>query len=85
MKNDPRLKKLTDSTLPYLSVDVASKYIKAQTTSDRTRLLNRLYNKSRKSNYSGDLLWFRKVCELLNEQAFINKIDKYIVRHPALR
>lgn len=85
MKNDPHLKKLTDSTLPHLSVDVASKYIKAQTMPDRTRLLNRLYNKSRKSNYSGDLLWFRKVCELLNEQAFINKIDKYIVRHPALR
>ena len=85
MKNDPRLKTITDSTLPNLSVDVASKYIKAQTAADRTRLLNRTYNKSRKSNYSGDLLWFRKVCELLNEQAFINKIDKYISKHPGLR
>jgi hypothetical protein len=85
MKNNPRLKKMTDNTIPHLSVDVASKYIKAQTTADKTRLLNRLYNKSRKSNYSGDLLWFRKVCELLSEQAFINKIDKYIAKHPALR
>ncbi len=85
MKNDPRLKTLTDNTIPHLSVDVAAKYIKAQTPADRTRLLNKLYNKSRKSNYSGDLLWFRKVCELLNEQVLINKIDKYIFKHPALR
>lgn len=85
MKNDPRLKAITDNTIPHLSVDVAAKYIKAQTATDRTRLLNRLYNKSRKSNYSGDLLWFRKVCELLNEQGLITKIDKYISKHPALR
>lgn len=85
MKNMPRLKAIADKTLPYLSVDVVSKYVKAQTTVDRARLLNGLYNKVRKSNYSGDLLWFRKVCELLNEQAFINKIDKYITEHPALR
>lgn len=85
MKNDPRLKAITDNTLPYLSADVVYKYIKAQTAADRTRLLNKLYNKSRKSNYSGDLLWFRKVCELLSEQVFMKKIDKYISKHPALR
>lgn len=85
MKNVPRLKAVTDKTLPYLSVDVVSKYVNAQTATDRTRLLNGLYNKARKSNYSGDPLWFRKVCELLNEQTFINKIDKYIAKHPALR
>lgn len=85
MKNEPRLKVITDKTLPYLSVDVAYKYIKAQSASDRTRLLNWLYNKARKSNYSGDLLWFRKVCDLLNEKQLIHKIDKYIIKHPTLR
>lgn len=84
MKNKRQVKAKTDKVLPYLSADVARKYIKAQSEADRKRLLNSLYNRSRKSNYSGDLLWFRKVCDLLNEKQFITKIDKYIATHPAL-
>ena len=84
MKNKRQVKAKTDKVLPYLSADVARKYIKAQTEADRKRLLNSLYNRSRKSNYSGDLLWFRKVCDLLNEKQFITKIDKYIATHPTL-
>lgn len=84
MNNDPKLKAKTDRTLPHLSVEVASKYIKAQTEADRKRLLNWLYGKARKSNYSGDLLWFRKLCDLLNDKQFIKRIDKYIATHPNL-
>lgn len=84
LKNKPKLKARTDKVLPHLSVDVARKYIKAQSEADRKRLLKGLYNKARKSNYSGDLLWFRKVCDLLNEKQYIGKIDRYIVDHPTL-
>lgn len=52
LKNKPKLKARTDKVLPHLSVDVARKYIKAQSDADRKRLLKGLYNKARKSNYS---------------------------------
>lgn len=85
MKNSPTLKTKTERILPNLGADVAAKYLRLQTSADKTRLLNGLYSKSRKSNYSGDLLWFRKVCELLSEQGYITKIDKYIAAHPTIR
>lgn len=85
MKNDPILKNKVERLLTHLSVDVVANYLKRLDATDKTRLLNRLYTKSRKSNYSGDLLWFRKVCELLGEKSYIVKIDRHITNHAAIR
>ena len=84
MKNNSALIRKTEKVLPSLSVDVVTKYLRSQSEKDRNRLLNNLYNKSRKSTYSGDLLWFRKVTTLLGNDKMTSKIDVHISQHPYL-
>lgn len=84
MKNDEVLKRKVERLLPNLSVDVVAKYLRSQTDVDKKRLLNNLYAKSRKSTYSGDLLWFRKVTTLLGQEKMTASIDKHISNHPYL-
>ncbi len=85
LTNDPKLVLKTERMLPSLSVDVVSKYLLRRSAVDRARILKVLYNRSRKSNYSGDLLWFRRVCDMIKENSYTAKIDKYIDKHQALR
>lgn len=84
MNNNSALIRKTEKVLPSLSVDVVTKYLRSQPEKDRNRLLNNLYNKSRKSTYSGDLLWFRKVTTLLGNDKMTSKIDVHISQHPYL-
>jgi hypothetical protein len=84
MKNNKALTTKTEKVLPSLSVDVVAKYLRSQSEIDRNRLLNNLYNKSRKSTYSGDLLWFRKVTTLLGQKKMTANINRHISNHPYL-
>lgn len=79
MVNDDRLVSIVEKSLISLDAHTVAKYLKKQAKpATRQKLMQSLYKKSRTSNYTGDILWFRKVCEILNDQVYLDKIDRYI-------
>lgn len=79
MVNNTKLVGIVEKYLILLDAHTVAKYLKKQTDpATKERLMNSLYRKSRTSNYTGDLLWFRKVCEVLGDKDFLSKIDRYM-------